>query len=148
MQLLDSEQIEIADEYFGFRAINPPCAGDCFCSLGKDGCLPCAKVCGTRLCSTHTPTQARTRTRLPRARRRVRVRRNAGLCPTPADVVRRFGRKSRGEAERLQGRERKGKGSRVQGSISLWTQRKTGWRLLLVKIFKANKAKVSAWKNN
>lgn len=27
MQLLDSEQIEIADEYSRFRAVNPPRAG-------------------------------------------------------------------------------------------------------------------------
>lgn len=64
MQLLDSEQIEIADEFFRFRAINPPCAGDCFCSLGgKDGCLPCTKVCRTRLCSSSLCWYAHTHTR-------------------------------------------------------------------------------------
>lgn len=68
MQLLDSEQIEIADEYFRFRAINPLCAGDVFPSPAWQGqlCVPCAKGCRMWACSSslglceHTETHVNT----------------------------------------------------------------------------------------
>lgn len=154
MQLLDSEQIEIADEYFRFRAINPPCAGDRV-SVHSAGRTPCALCWGPQdaavqplLVLVHAPVQTRTCTRSPRAPRRVGAQRNTGLCPKPAETAGQFWRKSGGEAECSQGRELKWKGSRVQGSTSQWTRRKKGWRLLPVEIFNANKAKVSAQKNN
>lgn len=121
MQLLDSEQIEIADEYFRFRAINPPCAGNCVSvrSGGRTAACPVPRSAeaSVRQLPALYP-QAHTCAHWPRAPHRVGVQRVAGLWPKPADTGRRFWRKSGGEAEYSQEKERKWEGSWVQGNVS------------------------------
>lgn len=154
MQLLDSEQIEIADEYFRFRAINPPCAGNCVSvhSGGRTAACPVprsAEATVRQLPALYPQTHADTHV--------------CSLAPCSTQgwsatchwaLTKAWGHGQEVlEEKRRRGRVLTRKGEKMRRKLSLgqclsWTWRKKRWWILPVEIFKANEAKASAQKNN
>lgn len=159
MQLLDSEQIEIADEYFRFRAINPLCAGDSVSvhSVGRMAVCPVPRSAGhgraaapCALC-THARRHRHRHTRvLARPVLCAVFERDATPISTQSLLTQSGG--SGGKAEERQRARKTGEGNgreaefRVTSLSGLRERRDGGYCYL--RFFKANKAKGSARKNN